>query len=469
MWRWGRWLLVVGASTACAAQGVVRPAQWVEGETIASVGSGDCVVLASGRVRCAAERLDRLASRLVGVAKVSGGDGVLGYPRCAVTQDGRAACWGCATAPGQYLPPTFQSLTGVVQVVVGRARACALQRSGAVRCWGARFGELEHFDASICQAWPSERFEQAEPFPPVRQIAMTSDGRVCAVTATGAVLCDGIYEPVTDPMTIAASQPLIGALGPAPTPGVKPLSVPAARDIVAGAEHFCALGKDGSVTCWDENGHGQAGAPTELCVEYVYGGCKVEPTRVQLDSKATAIAAGEEHSCAVLEDGGVACWGNNEGGVLGFESEQVCHPNFRGFCNPVPERVAGIGDALQIAAMPDGRLNWVLTDEGALLRWPGGDRGPPDRRRPISRCRDHEGALTELQLARNAAQLLGKRVRARGVVGRPGRLGILHLQGDSALRVGDRVIVDGQLVRWHYGPDQPDSLGLYVYDACLTP
>lgn len=468
MWRWGRWLLVVGASTACGAQGVVRPAQWVEGETIARVGSGDCVVLASGRVRCAAEQLDRLASRLVGVAKISGGDGVLGYPHCAVTQDGRAACWGCATAPGQYLPPTFQSLTGVVQVAVGRARACALQRSGAVRCWGARFRELEHFDASICQPWPSERFEQAEPFPPVRQIAMTSDGRVCAVTAAGAVPCDGVYEPMTNPVMIAASQPLVGAAGPAPTSGVKPLSVPAARDIVAGAQHFCALGKDGSVTCWDENGHGQAGAPTELCVEYVYGGCKVEPTRVQLDSKATAIAAGEEHSCAVLEDGAVACWGNNEGGVLGFESEQVCHPNFRGFCNPVPERVAGIGDALQIAATPDGRLNWVLTDDGDLLMWP--HKLPPvDPRRPIGPCASLRGALTAEQLDQHARQLLGRRVRVRGVVTAADRLGPLHLTGTSVLRAGDRVIVDGQLGQWHPGAPRGHNLGVHVYDACLTP
>lgn len=456
------------AALGCAVQGPARPASWAEPRTVTSIGSGDCVVLGGGQVRCEAPWLNGLVSQLGGVVSVSGSGGLAGYPRCAVTRDGRAVCWGCASAPNEYMPPAYQLLTNVTQVVVGMRRACALQSSGAIRCWGPRAGAVQPFDTSICQSWTSEQLEEAEPFPPTRRIAMTADGRMCALTAAGAVLCDGVYEPLTDPLAIAASRPLVGALGPSPTPGVKQLKMPVARDIVAGTEHFCARGENGSVTCWDENAHGQAGAPTELCVEFVYGGCKVKPTRVRLDAKATAISAGGEHSCAVLEDGGVACWGNNESGVLGFKSDQICHPNFRGFCNPVPERIPGIGDARQIAASPDRVRTWVLNGDGDLLFWPDGDRVPIDRRRPIGPCASREGTLTADQLD-HAEPLLGRRVRVRGIVTAANRLGPLHLTGTSVLRAGDRVIVDGQLGRWHPGPARGHALGIHVYDACLTP
>jgi alpha-tubulin suppressor-like RCC1 family protein len=301
--------------TACGPNGSARSVPWTEPLEVVSLGSGDSVVVAGGHVRSWGS-LDALASQLQGgVVSVTSGKGALGYPRCAVTKSGQVSCWGCV-APGrvgQYLPPATQPIANVRQAVVGQTRACALDMSGVISCWGAEYPNrsLDYSDSAICQRSAPERISRQPQFPAASRIAMTMDGRVCALTASGEVFCEGTFRALTDALLLALG-PDVGLPQPVPERGVRKLIIPRARDLVAGNGHFCALGVDGSVTCWDENQYGQSGAPTEPCVEYVYGdGCKVAPHRVRLDERATLVATGAHHSCAILEDQTVACWGNN--------------------------------------------------------------------------------------------------------------------------------------------------------------
>jgi hypothetical protein len=376
---------------------------------------------------------------------------------------------------GQYLGAEFQSLADVVQVALGTTRACALLRAGAIRCWGADERNLEQSDALLCRRAPPERLQALNDFPSVRRIAMTRDGRVCALTDAGEVFCERTLQPLTDPVARALAQPEVGAMAPVPSAGVRQLRVPRARDIVAGDLHFCALGIDGSVTCWDENRYGQAGAPTEGCVEYVYGGCKVGPTRVQLDTPATALAAGAERSCAALEDGSVACWGHNENGALGFASNEVCHPNAFGFCNAVPQRVPGLRGVRALVASRVSEQNFAMTHAGEVLVWPEQNLGKPDPRPRIGACRSTAGALASREVPEVAENRLGQRLRVRGILsathwgGRiSGRLDDVLLIGGWAGPPGSEAIVDGQLTRVYVGKLRPGPLAMYVYDACLV-
>lgn len=72
-----------------------------------------------------------------------------------------------------------------------------------------------------------------------------------------------------------------------------------ATAIAAGGNHTCALLSDGSVMCWGTND-------------------SMSPVHVPgLTSGVRAIAAGSQYSCALTSGGGVKCWGSNGYGVLG--------------------------------------------------------------------------------------------------------------------------------------------------------
>jgi alpha-tubulin suppressor-like RCC1 family protein len=87
--------------------------------------------------------------------------------------------------------------------------------------------------------------------------------------------------------------------------------------IAAGYNHTCALLHDGDVYCWGFNQVGEVGDGSTAD--------KHKPTKVGLPMAATAIAAGgrylgtdySAHSCAVLSDKSLWCWGSNANAELG--------------------------------------------------------------------------------------------------------------------------------------------------------
>jgi hypothetical protein len=77
-----------------------------------------------------------------------------------------------------------------------------------------------------------------------------------------------------------------------------------AVDIAAGANHTCAVLDDKSVKCWGDNRRKQFGITTKLTKS------PVPKTVAGLRGAASAIAAGADRTCALLEDTTVKCWGN---------------------------------------------------------------------------------------------------------------------------------------------------------------
>ncbi len=99
-----------------------------------------------------------------------------------------------------------------------------------------------------------------------------------------------------------------------------------ASQVTAGDSHSCALDGTGAAWCWGNNEHGQLGNDTGEAGTPI-------PVRVSEDLTFTAISAGTRHTCALDQDGGAWCWGVNQDGELGNDSE--------GTDSSIPVEVAG--------------------------------------------------------------------------------------------------------------------------------
>lgn len=113
--------------------------------------------------------------------------------------------------------------------------------------------------------------------------------------------------------------------------------------VVGGGDHTCALLANGTVQCWGENRFGQLGNGT-LTKSAV-------PVTVIGLTNATAVAAGWEHSCAILADGRVTCWGLREFGEDTATVDMVV--TVSGITNAVA-LAGGIGHTCAVLA--DGRV-----------------------------------------------------------------------------------------------------------------
>jgi alpha-tubulin suppressor-like RCC1 family protein len=122
--------------------------------------------------------------------------------------------------------------------------------------------------------------------------------------------------------------------------------------VAAGYLHTCALTTDGDIWCWGRNDLGQLGNGT-----VVASATPVEV--VGLDGSATAVVAGNRHTCALTTEGRVRCWGSNSNGQIGDGT-----PNHKA------EPVDVVGLASGVSAIASGTEHvCALTARGAVKCW----------------------------------------------------------------------------------------------------
>jgi alpha-tubulin suppressor-like RCC1 family protein len=123
-----------------------------------------------------------------------------------------------------------------------------------------------------------------------------------------------------------------------------------------GDSHSCAVISNGTVKCWGWNGYGQLGDSTTAN--------KSAPTTVTGLTGATQVSAGFIHSCAVISDGSVKCWGSNYSNQLG-EGPKVIASS--------PKTVAGLSGVTQLSA--GASHTCAIISGGAVKCWGQNDFG----------------------------------------------------------------------------------------------
>ena len=220
---------------------------------------------------------------------------------CAVTRSGALKCWGVNDAgalgygPTTPFPFAVNALglgARVVSVAAGGQHTCAITSAGGVKCWGNNnIGQLGSGTVSPISTKPVDVVGLSSG---VATISATN-GSTCALTTAGGVKCWGLM----------LNRPGNDALLPGPVPRDIPGLTTGVTAISVGAGFACAL-KAGAVLCWGNNSFGQLGDGTNL-----ERGSVVEV--VGLQSNVVAIGTGRDSTCALLSGGTMKCWGRSWG------------------------------------------------------------------------------------------------------------------------------------------------------------
>jgi alpha-tubulin suppressor-like RCC1 family protein len=145
-----------------------------------------------------------------------------------------------------------------------------------------------------------------------------------------------------------------------PAEASSPLKVIA---IATGHEHTCALMINGGVKCWGFNGSNQLGVFTGKSI-YTY-----KPLYVRgLTSGAKAVVAGNQHSCAITSRSGVKCWGANFKGTIGNGGGLGTRTRSGGVGWRTPVDVRGLTSGVTALSSSYEHV-CALTNAGAVKCW----------------------------------------------------------------------------------------------------
>ncbi|MDP2600226.1 MAG: hypothetical protein Q8P84_05770 [Deltaproteobacteria bacterium] len=212
-------------------------------------------------------------------------------------------------------------------VVMGNSFSCSLSMNGRVTCWGTNnYGQLS-------QGVVNSPVYSAAPLPVLNQdgsvltdvVEIGAGNKGCARLHDGQVKCWG-YNGVWGGLgNTANASAQVDCGGPAECGVAYPVSVLDATTGVAltgatalfvGGGQSCVLVNNGGVKCWGQGVQGQTGTGvllawpnrTPMATDVVGLGA---------NSGVLKVALGDYHSCAILADKTVQCWGWNVRAVLG--------------------------------------------------------------------------------------------------------------------------------------------------------
>ena len=200
----------------------------------------------------------------------------------------------------------------VSSLVSGLQHACAIS-NGDVYCWGGNArGQVTPTNA--VSPWTTPQLLALGP----KAVSLSSGyNHTCAISNE------------VPPQAYCWGDNSSGQLGVA-SPGPGSVRVPVADGlavVTTGFDHSCGLTPAGVAYCWGNGGQGQLGNGGVLpCIDDgVPADCpRPGPQPVSGNLRFVSITAGSQHTCGLVANGQMYCWGLDNAGQLGFSSGSPC-------------------------------------------------------------------------------------------------------------------------------------------------
>jgi len=257
-----------------------------------------------------------LKAKSIAAGGISSLWGWQGYPfksdhTCAVDLDGDVYCWGYNTS-GQlgnkdnktsFIPVKVSGIKNINQITSGAKHSCALNNAGEVYCWG---------EGTNGQLGNGLSDNQSSPVKVINldnnTVQIIAGGEsTCTLNNSGEVFCWGsnrwrqlgFYESFVKSYNSPQKIDNITNI----------------KQISMGDNYACVLSNNGDIKCWGCESSGQLGNGIDNSYY-----CKADHQEVVGITNAIFIESGHSHSCAILENKKIKCWGENNYGQLGIDN-----------------------------------------------------------------------------------------------------------------------------------------------------
>jgi alpha-tubulin suppressor-like RCC1 family protein len=307
---------------------------------------------------------------------------------CALATDKTVWCWGedwtwdthvpghRLTTMGGNTPRQVAGATDIVELHSGEFHACGRKSDNTLWCWG-------HNESGQLGNGTTNTTTTATQIPSLGAVQRFDTGKLhtCAVGSyNGApgVWCFGHAGVGTYK---GAGNPNLSRLGNNNTadssvPVPVDLSAAAAagqtvRAISTGGFHSCIVMSDNTVWCWGRGGNGELGnaatADTKVPVEVNLTGIAI-PNGVTIDSVSCSDSKKGGSTCISTSNNNIYCWGSGGSGELGDSTNNSrSQPTARVVADFVVGKIAQVASGQQ--------MRCLRSDAGAVWCWGGNTRG----------------------------------------------------------------------------------------------
>jgi len=253
-----------------------------------------------------------------------------GLPSCVILDDGSTRCWGInyngqlgnVTTTNSNVPVQVTGLDGTapnktpIDISQRGATTCAVMQDGSAACWGSnRYGQLGDGTTNDRQTpTPVSGIDGLTPETSAVSIGVLSS-TTCALFEDGSVKCWGYNGQSQLGNTSGQDQRtpiMVTGLD-----GSSPGSAAVALSVASGGT--CVLLADGATKCWGmilDNSPGWANTTTASIPTLIGSLDGSSP-----DKTALTLKSGFAHTCALLADSSMKCWGRNSDRQLGDGTE----------------------------------------------------------------------------------------------------------------------------------------------------